>query len=203
MEKQANNKNKRDFIIYMAICTLIALAAGVYDHIKKNELKGDWEYNGVVIRGEISAKDFVSNSCELIEKYCPIIDEKNDAPILIKNPTDSVTSIPASVLCKQCTEEKARQTNPEKFYGKRPRNNWFSKYPQIIRDYIESRVDDPDSIQDLECSYATPAKKYGWETVCNFRMKNKFGGYERFSSNFLMSDTYATCSEKCEIYKTK
>lgn len=187
----------------MGICTLIAIAAGVYDYLKKQETKGDWEYSGVAVRAEISDKEFFGNSCELIERYCPIIDEKNDAPILIKNPTDNITSIPSSVLCRQCTEEKARKTNPEKFYGKRPSNRLFSKYPQIIRDYIEARVNDPNSIQDLECSYPVPAKKYGWQTACNFRMKNTFGGYERYSSNFLMSDTYASCSENCEIYNTK
>ncbi len=60
-------------------------------------------------------------------------------------------------------------------FGERPHSSDWGKAYQEVRDYIELRAKDPDSIQFERCTEVRQTKQ-GWLVGCVFRGNNSFGG---------------------------
>ena len=80
-----------------------------------------------------------------------------------------------------------------KTYGEMPKKAAWKPIYNQVEDYLKKEINDPSSLDMSDCSDAIADSGYGWRTYCTFRMKNKFGGVEKYTKSFVIrkSDAYS------------
>ena len=56
-------------------------------------------------------------------------------------------------------------------------------------------INDPSSLDIETCTNVLADTSVGWKTTCIFRMKNKFGGLEKYTWQFSISNGEARMTE--------
>lgn len=209
------------FVIIILFIFLVAMVlTSVRDHEKNKLLVMDWQQNGAIIRYDIAkllAREIpgktpedaalinVKEICNVISKYCAIIDEKNDKTIWVRKDQDDVNSEAFDLgtsrqLCMRCSEKKISKTPYDLLieeHGSRPKKHWYYDYPIVLKAQLLRKINNPDSLQDLDC-FESDLMTNGWETMCDFRMANKYGGLEKYRVSFLISKGFVSCIRNCD-----
>ena len=76
----------------------------------------------------------------------------------------------------QMAEAKRKAEELERRRGKEPGYMGIKEPVWPVRAYLEGNLKDPDSLQYIKWSHATPVDDY-WLVRCKYRAKNSFGGY--------------------------
>ena len=96
---------------------------------------------------------------------------------------------------KQAAFTRNYENKTESLHGQRPSKMPFTDYYWEVRTYLRMEINDPSSLDIETCTNVLADTSVGWKTTCIFRMKNKFGGLEKYTWQFSISNGEARMTE--------